>query len=229
MNIIKEGQEGKGLIIESDGYFDPSYEKNKFILNEAKENAKTALINPYIYVILQRFGAENRNKRVYPEAVLKKAVEEYQFHIKGRSALGAVDHEDSTNVSLRKDSLGLLLEEAYWEGNALIGKVYLPITRAYRAQGIVSTEVDHIANLIFEHNIRIGISSRGIGQVKKQGDLSIVTEYNLLCWDWVQMPSTHDSWAMKEESEALALVKTQSIVQPVKTSKFDRLMDMVGR
>ena len=197
MKILESNEIGRGIIIEKDGFV--FTEKDSY-LTESKINAEDfSLDNPYVYCILQKYGVKNRNNRIYPEKILREAVDKYMFHIEGRSAVGSIDHEDDTNVSLRGDSVGLLIVEVFWQGNALIGKIYLPISPAYKKQGIRCCGADDIADYIFNHNIKIGISSRGIGEVKKNGNDTIVTEYDLISWDWVQMPSTYGSWAYKDQ------------------------------
>lgn len=201
LNIIKEGHQGYGLLIEKDGYYDRVNKENTKIIKEARNNPDKFLENPSVYCVLQKYGIENRNKRIYPKDIIVGAVERYMESVERRSALGAVDHEDSTNISLRGDSIGLLIEDIYWDGATCVGKVYLPVTRAFKETGATYNGADHIANYIFEHNIMIGISSRGVGEVKKQKDKLFVTEYDLICWDWVQLPSTIGSWVYKNPKD----------------------------
>lgn len=90
---IKRGQTGTGLLIESDGYVSKDVsENNKKIINEALEsrnNGEWNIPNPFVMdVILQKFGIQNANGRIYPEHVLKREVEKYQKLIQDRMALG---------------------------------------------------------------------------------------------------------------------------------------------
>ncbi len=199
-NIITEGQEGFGMLIENDGFYDRVNKENVNIIKEARNNPDKFLENPTVFCVLQKYGIENRNKRIYPKDVLTKAIDSYMESIDRRSSLGAVDHEDSTNISLRGDSIGLLIEDIYWDGATAVGKVLLPVTRAFKETGATYNGADHIANYIFEHNIMIGISSRGVGEVKKSAGKAFVTDYDLICWDWVQLPSTIGAWAYPNQS-----------------------------
>lgn len=90
---IKAGKTGYGILIESDGYVSRDLsENNKKIIKEAlesRENGEWNIPNPFILdVILQKFGVENANKRIYPENILKREVEKYQKLIDQRMALG---------------------------------------------------------------------------------------------------------------------------------------------
>lgn len=106
MKIIKEGETGYGYIIENDGYYDRLIKENITIIKEAKAKPETFLDNPCIFCVLQKYGVENRNKRIYAKDILIPAVESYMENVKRRSAVGTVDHEDSTNISLQQ--IGLL-------------------------------------------------------------------------------------------------------------------------
>lgn len=232
LNIIKEGQEGYGFLIENEGYYDRVNKENTRIIKEARNNPNKFLENPVVYCVLQKYGIENRNKRIYPKDVLMNAVDGYMESVKRRSALGSVDHEDSTNISLRGDTVGLLIEDIYWDGATAVGKVYLPITRAFRETGATYNGADHIANYIFEHNIMIGISSRGVGEVKKQNGKTFVSDYDLICWDWVQLPSTIGAWAYKTSDETVKHIqKEQDYTTNGATlnSKFQKLNSFLSK
>ena len=90
---IKAGKTGYGFLIETDGYVSRDLtENNRKIINEAfesRENGEWNIPNPFVLdVILQKFGVENANKRIYPENILKREVEKYQKLIDQRMALG---------------------------------------------------------------------------------------------------------------------------------------------
>ena len=90
---IKKGEEGKGLLIENDGYVSLDVKGNEKLnesvrLNEGESVAKN-LPRPFIVsAVFQKFGIENANGRVYPEGILKREVEKYQQAIKERRAYG---------------------------------------------------------------------------------------------------------------------------------------------
>ena len=90
---IKKGQTGTGILIESDGYVSRDLtENNKKMIKEAfeaRENGEWDIPNPFVLdVILQKFGIQNANGRIYPEEILKREVEKYQKLINERMALG---------------------------------------------------------------------------------------------------------------------------------------------
>ena len=47
-----------------------------------------------------------------------------------------------------------------------------------------------------------GISSRGVGSTKREGDNEIVQDdFQLICWDFVSEPSTPGAFMMREGKE----------------------------
>ena len=87
---IKRGQSGTGLLIESDGYISMDMPENKKLFESFDSKASGELC-PYPFVVsavFQKYGIENANGRIYPESVLKKAVEEFQIKLKERRAIG---------------------------------------------------------------------------------------------------------------------------------------------
>lgn len=237
MNLIKAYSEGKGLLIENDGYV----LADKSLITEGTESKvlydkKTFYDNPILHCVLQKHSILNGNGRIYPKEVLEQAVALYKEHIKMRAAVGEVNHFDSTTISLL--NIGLLIEDFYWEGATLIGMVRLPISRGYKELGVESNPADKIANMILEHNINIGISSRGVGEVKKQKDALYVTQYNIVCWDFVQMPSTTGAWMYTNADDVnkhVELVGQNQNKESVKkenyspNSKFGKLANLMNK
>ena len=89
---IKRGQTGTGLLIESDGFIDINSKENKLIkesIEEFQSGVAHELPRPFVVsAVFQKYGIENANGRIYPEAVLKREVEKYQQAIKERRAYG---------------------------------------------------------------------------------------------------------------------------------------------
>lgn len=199
---IKAGKTGYGILIESDGYVSRDLtENNKKIIKEAletRENGEWYVPNPFVLdVVLQKFGVENANKRIYPEGVLKREVEKYQKLIDQRMALGELNHPEHSEIDLGRISHNII--ECHWEGHTLIGKIEFNLTEGFRKYGICSSLGDTAVNLII-NGYKIGVSSRGIGSVKSQLGKTIVdNDFELICWDIVATPSTNGSYIGSRE------------------------------
>ncbi len=144
--------------------------------------------------VLQRAGAENQNGRVYPKPILEREAKKYLTFIKERRALGELDHPDSTVINLKNVSHNI--REIWWEGDDVCGVVE-----------ILSTPSGNILKELLKNNIRLGISSRGLGSVKemRDGTVMVQEDFELVGWDFVSNPSTHGAFmAPLQESKQWA-------------------------
>ena len=160
--------------------------------------------------ILQKAETLNQNGRVYPKAILEREIRNYQKFIKENRALGELDHPDSSVVELKNASHNI--KEAYMEGNIVYGTVE-----------ILYTPSGKILQSLVESGVTLGISSRGVGSTKTQGDMQIVQDdFQLICWDFVSEPSTPGAFMMKEAKE----VSPQFINNVFnKTDRIDRIFN----
>lgn len=199
MNDLKElksGETGYGILIENDGYVSMKEGQNREIFESIKinENINEEFHCPYPFVVsavFQKFGVKNANGRIYPEEVLKKEVEKYQQAINERRAYGECNHPDSTAIDVGRICLNIL--ELHWEGKTLVGKMEIPITEAFRRTGAITCLADQVAHFLLR-GLKLGVSSRGIGNVEQKYGTTIVTDYELICWDLVSQPSTSGAW-----------------------------------
>ena len=59
-----------------------------------------------------------------------------------------------------------------------------------------------ILQSLVESGVTLGISSRGVGSTKSEGDHQIVQDdFQLICWDFVSEPSTPGAFMMREGRE----------------------------
>lgn len=196
LNEIKAGKTGYGLLVENDGYISMNEGKNKELYESYKLNESIGdeFNCPYPFIVnavFQKFGVKNANGRIYPEEVLKKEVEKYQQAIVERRAYGECNHPDSTAIDVGRICLNIT--ELHWEGKTLVGQMEIPITEAFRRTGTITCLADQVAHFLLR-GLKLGVSSRGIGNVEQKYGSTIVTEYELICWDLVSQPSTPGAW-----------------------------------
>lgn len=200
MEIIKKNEiNKKGILIEYDaGYISPK--DNKSFVNEVNNLSEGQQIvsDPLIvYAVMQKYGVENKNERVYPEALLRKEAENYLKLVKEKRAMGEADHPESSIIAVSRISHNVI--DLWWEGNVLMGKLQIITSPGFVNQGIISCEGDRVANYI-RQGLKIGVSSRGVGSLEKENGKNIVQDdYELICWDIVTSPSTPGSWIYNEE------------------------------
>jgi hypothetical protein len=139
--------------------------------------------------ILQKAGQKNHNGRIYPREVLQREVEKYQQIIKERRALGELDHPDSSVINLKNVSHNVT--ECHWEGDDVVGTIE-----------ILTTPSGNIAKELIKNNVRLGISSRGLGSVRQisENTVEVQDDFELLCFDLVSSPSTRGAFMNLNES-----------------------------
>lgn len=136
--------------------------------------------------ILQKADTLNQNGRIYPIDILEREIRNYQKFIVENRALGELDHPDSSVVNLKNASH--LIKEAYLDKQTVYGTVE-----------ILSTPSGKILQSLIESGVKLGISSRGVGTTKKQGDYHVVQDdFQLICWDFVSEPSTPGAFMLPE-------------------------------
>lgn len=163
------------------------FEPVKGSLNESFDDPDSTVI---VQGVLQRANAKNQNGRVYPKDILEREVQKYdQNFVKERRALGELDHPDSSIVNLQNVSHNVV--EMMWSGDDLVGKVEL-----------LPTPNGNILKQLFKAGIKLGISSRGLGSVRKnvrENADEVQDDFELIAFDFVSNPSTRGAFLFPSE------------------------------
>lgn len=166
--------------------------------------------------ILQRAKVRNQNGRVYPKDTLFRESKKYEENfIKERRALGELDHPESSVVNLQNVSHNVI--EMHWESDDLIGTVE-----------VLPTPNGNILRELFKANIRLGISSRGLGTVNKsmneEADI-VQDDFELIAFDFVSNPSTRGAFMFPAGNLQEGINKT--LVQNPITHKWERVEEII--
>ncbi len=134
----------------------------------------------------QEAEAVNKNKRLYPYKVLDENVKKLMECVKARGLIGELDHPTDSIIHFEKASH--VITKLWWEGNSLMGE-----------GEILNTPHGKILKSLINDGIRIGISSRGVGNgaVDENGILVIGESYKLITFDAVADPSTFAAFQEK--------------------------------
>jgi hypothetical protein len=200
MKILGPNETGKGILIEYDaGYINPKMENNNYIM-ESKgfmDHSK-----PFeFYAVLQKYNTPNRNGRVYPEKILKREAENYKKMIEKGTSLSELNHPESSLIDL--DRVSHIITEVWWDGPVLLGKLKLLTSPGFHERGIVSTKGDMAANYL-RQGVTLGISSRGVGSLKKVGEQNEVQDdFELICFDLVSSPSTPGAYLFLSKDDRM--------------------------
>ncbi len=211
MKILRPGEEGYGYLVEFDSGFISSdltcqdgVCSNHNLINEFKSGLVLGKDGSLpdkieIYAVLQKWGVENKNGRVYPEEILKREAKRYQEFIDMGTSMGELNHPESSIIDA--DRISHRITEIWWNGKTLMGKMELDTTPGYLKSGIISSVGDKALNMI-RKGWTVGISSRGVGSLKNENGKNVVQDdFELICWDIVTSPSTPGSWISTSEKD----------------------------
>ncbi len=128
--------------------------------------------------------AKNQNGRIYPMEILQREAGMYKENfVAQRRALGELDHPESPVVNLKNVCCNVT--ELWFDGKDVRGNIE-----------ILSTPSGNIVRELIKNNIRLGVSSRGMGSVRQMGEstVEVQDDFSLICFDIVSNPSTHGAF-----------------------------------
>ena len=121
-------------------------------------------------------GIRNANQRVYPVSEISKAVKTLNDQIQnGYSVLGEVDHPDDLKINL--DRVSHMITNMWMDGPNGYGKLK-----------ILPTPMGQLIKTMLESGVKLGVSSRGSGNVSSDGSNS-VSDFEIITVDMVAQPS----------------------------------------
>ena len=140
--------------------------------------------NYFIEGIFLQGEIKNRNGRMYPMAVLDREVGKYtESYINTDRALGELGHPDGPNLNL--DRVSHKITSLKKEGTNYVGRAK-----------ILGTPMGSIAKNLLDEGIKLGVSSRGMGSIKKESNCNVVCDDFMLATaaDIVADPSAPDAF-----------------------------------
>lgn len=133
----------------------------------------------YMRGIFIQGGVRNHNQRVYPVHEIQKAVDQINECLRrGESVLGEADHPEELNINL--DRVSHIITEMYMDGANGMGKLK-----------ILPTPMGNIVRTLLENQVKLGVSSRGAGNVTGNGEVS---DFEIVTVDIVARPSAPNAY-----------------------------------
>jgi len=162
---------------------------------------------------LQRAEAKNQNGRIYPKGILEREATKYMDNfVKQRRAMGELDHPESSVVNLKNVSHNIV--DMGWDGDDLVGTVE-----------ILPTPSGNILKDLLKAGILLGISSRGLGSVKKdmrEGADVVQDDFDLIAFDFVSNPSTQGAFMYPAGKITESVNQSSTIINPYQN--IDRII-----
>jgi len=166
---------------------------------EAKEGGGK---NHFIEGIFMQSEQKNRNGRIYPKAIMEKAVGKYVTEqINTKRAVGELNHPDGPTVNL--DKVSHLITKLEWNGNDVVGKAQ-----------ILDTPMGNIVKGLLEGGVQLGVSTRGMGSLEQRnGTMYVKDDFILNTVDIVQDPSAPAAF-VNGIMEGVEWVWNNGIIEP---------------
>ena len=153
------------------------------VLNEAGE--ATGKKNYFIEGVIMQGDIKNRNGRVYPASTLMKEMARYnKNYVEAKRAYGELGHPAGPTINL--DRVSHMFTELKEDGPNVIGRAK-----------VMDTPMGKIVKNLIDEGANLGISSRGMGSLKKngQGIMEVQDDFMLAtAGDIVADPSAPDAF-----------------------------------
>jgi len=148
------------------------------IVTEAVDNGKGGK-SLFMEGIFVQGAKQNQNQRIYPVNEITKAVNSVQGKIdEGFTVLGEADHPDDLQVNL--DRVSHMIERMWMQGSDGYGRLKL-----------LPTPMGQICITLLDNGVKLGVSSRGSGEVDNSGNVS---GFEIQTVDIVANPSAPDAY-----------------------------------
>ena len=149
-------------------------------LVEKKENGDK---NYVIEGVFAQADKKNRNGRIYPKAIMERAVGKYvKEQVSKKRAVGELNHPEGPTVNL--DKVSHLITDLKFEGNDVVGKAQ-----------ILDTPMGKIVKGLLEGGVQLGVSTRGMGSLEnRNGAMVVKDDFILSTVDIVQDPSAPEAF-----------------------------------
>lgn len=145
------------------------------IIQESSSDAKTMWLNG----ICMQSSIKNRNGRKYQREEIAEAVKIASNHISANGGIfGELDHPQT--LTINSDRISHVITEMWMNGNDAYGKAKL-----------LNTPMGLIAQELLKSGVKIGVSSRGAGNVNESGD---VNGFQFITYDIVITPSAPNAY-----------------------------------
>jgi hypothetical protein len=153
-----------------------------YITEEAEDGAPKKY---FIEGIIMQGDIKNRNGRVYPVSILENEMNRYnEAFVDKKRAYGELGHPEGPTINL--DRASHIFTELKREGSNIVGRAK-----------IMETPMGKIVKNIIDEGGLVGISSRGMGSIKKnsKGIMEVQSDFMLAtAGDIVADPSAPDAF-----------------------------------
>jgi len=151
-----------------------SPELSKVQISESKDGKDLFMAGLFI-----QGDVKNQNGRIYPKDEIKNAVESVRTRLQqGETVMGELDHPEELQINL--DRVSHIITDMHCDDSNGLGKLK-----------IIETPMGNIARALLKAGAKLGVSSRGSGNVSESGNVS---DFDIVTVDIVAQPSAPDAY-----------------------------------
>ena len=175
--------------------------KEASIILESPQDSKDL----YMTGLFMAANVKNGNSRIYPREEIENAVKYVNGCIEeGKSICGELNHPNDLGINLERVSH--VITEMWMEGDSAMGKAK-----------ILNTPMGNILRTLMESGVRVGVSSRGSGEVME----GVVKDFQFVTVDAVATPSAPGAFPnlVKESIENQKVITLAEAVCHDKTAQ----------
>ena len=170
--------------------------------------SRDAQKNIYLSGRIMAAEQKNLNQRVYPKSEIERAVGFIMEKAKeGAFVMGELNHPDNLSVDLK--NVSHIITEAWMDGNNAVGKCK-----------VLNTPSGQIVQELINGGVKLGVSSRGTGNVTTEG---VVEDFAFVTLDIVAQPSGPGCYpdVVRESVETPKIMSlAEAVVHDPKAQKY---------
>jgi hypothetical protein len=156
-----------------------NFEQAGIVVETAAPDIEGGIKPLFLKGIFIQGGVKNLNERTYPVREISKAVDVITEILgRGESVLGECDHPDELTINL--DRVSHMITQMWMDGPSGMGKLK-----------ILPTPMGNIIRTLIESGVKLGVSSRGSGNVSERGEVS---DFEIITVDVVARPSAPNAY-----------------------------------
>lgn len=161
-------------------YVTPTLSNHRVSLEESEDAFGTKTKNLHMAGIFIQGDVRNANQRIYPVHEIRKAVEDIKKQLANNyDILGECDHPDDLKINLDRVTHKIVSMDI--EGSNGVGKLR-----------ILPTPMGNIVKVMLENGVKLGVSSRGSGNVNES--TGYVSDFEIVTVDIVAQPSAPNAY-----------------------------------
>lgn len=141
--------------------------------------------SPKKFYIRGEFGRANflnKNGRIYKKEIYEKAIKDNEQMLNEKRMLGEIGHPSYAQINLAEASH--VITKLFMEGDILMGEAE-----------VLDTPKGKILKALLESGVKVGISTRAVGSVVKNGNITeVAKDFKLITADIVADPSSQNAF-----------------------------------